>query len=192
MNHTLVATGSVGDVATKQNLSLAHAFVNVKIVVLCDRSGSMVECDAAGGKARFEVEDELVARLQKAHPGQLLLASFNDAGRVHTNGILPSPSGGTLLLAGLKMIQDYLVADVRAVLISDGEPYDDEKEILDYVRANLVHRLDCMFAGPEGSAGAKLMQRIAAAARGVAESDVLDKRLPQLAARIELLLGARA
>lgn len=184
-----IAIGSLQDqLRTREATTLAEAFTHVKLIILCDRSGSMMERDAYGGHARYTIEDELVERLQAQNPGKILLASFSSGARLHPDGKLPQPSGGTEMLGGLQLVQPLCVNDVKLALISDGEPTDSpEHEIIAYARQNLAGRLSTYFAGPENSDGAKFMRRLAEACQGASGSDALTKPL-QLEKELRLLL----
>lgn len=175
MNTSLIATGSVLDHAKRLNADLATSFLDVELILLCDRSGSMTGRDAAQGKARYQVEDEIVKDLQRRHEGKILLASFSDYATIHVNGILPEPNGGTAMLDGLKKVLPYCVDDMRVILISDGEPSDREEPIINFAVKNLYGRLDTMFAGPKGSSGEAFLKRLARACNGTTQTNVLNQ-----------------
>lgn len=175
MNTSLVAVGSVLDHARRANTDLATSFLNVELILLCDRSGSMITRDAGNQQARYQVEDEIVKALQRQHEGKILLASFSDYAAVHVNGILPQPDGGTQMLDGLKKVRPYVVGDVRVILISDGEPSDNKDKIIQYAVLNFMGRLDTMFAGPRGSQGEQFLKDLARQCGGVMQSNVLQE-----------------
>lgn len=186
MNPTrnLVATGSVADVVNKNNSDYALAFMNVKLIVLADRSGSMLARDVQplefgmSKQARYEVEDKIVRDLQAQHPGQILLASFGAGCQVHPHGVLPLPSSATPMLQGLKLAQAYLTPDIQVVLVSDGEPTDsNEKDLIDYVRVFFMRQLSTAFAGPVGSPGEKLLKKLSEATHGQHTANVLNQPL---------------
>lgn len=192
MSNSIVATGSLTDqMQLGEAANLAEAFLNVKLILLCDRSGSMYIPDAFEGKRRYEVEDGIVRRLQSEHPCQVLLASFTSGAKLHPNGILPKPNGGTQMLDGLKLIRDFCISDVKCCLVSDGEPEETEESIMAFVKQHFAGRLDTAFAGPEGSRGAELMRRIAEAAGGKWSVDALTKPA-ELTAKLNNMLGAGA
>lgn len=174
MNTSLIATGSVIDHAHKLNSDLATSFLDVELILLCDRSGSMAGRDAQS-KARYQVEDEIVKDLQRRHEGKILLASFSDYATIHVNGILPEPSGGTKMLDGLKKILPYCVGDMRVILISDGEPSDNEEKIVQYGVLHFMNRLDTMFAGPRGSSGEAFLKHLARMCNGTTQTNVLNQ-----------------
>ena len=193
-NNLTIATGSVLDTASKRNQSLASAYLNVRLILLCDRSDSMTMSDAgeSGHEVRYDVEDRIIAKLQREAPGQVLLAGFGDACEIHLNGILPRHAGCTNMLKALKKIREYVVGDICCVLISDGEPTDaEETEIISYVRQYFGGKLDTAFAGKADSPGAKFLAEVARAARGTSQANALTDIL-KLEQRLNHLLVAGA
>ena len=72
MSNSLIAIGSIQDVSKGDT---ALALLNAKVALLCDRSSSMLE-EARGRKARYEIEDDVVSKLQAKYPGQVALVAF--------------------------------------------------------------------------------------------------------------------
>ena len=169
-----IVTGSIKAVAKGGDVALA--MLDAKIVLLCDRSSSMLEKDAFNRKARYEVEDQIVKRLQTKYPGQIVLVSFRDWSDIHPNGELPHPSGMTNMTAGLEKAQPLIEAGLRAVLISDGEP-DDPYSVMELAK-QLKGKLDVCYVGPEGSGGQQFLHEVARVAMGTFDTN--DLKNPQL------------
>lgn len=193
MNNTMIATGSVLDHARRMNSDLATSFLDVQLIILCDRSGSMLLNDVQaiefGSKkqTRYEVEDKLVSNLQARHQGKILLASFASYGLVHPNGVLPDPSGETKMIDGLKAILPYAVGDMRVILISDGAPHEAESQIISFAMSHYMGKLDTMYAGPQGDPGELFLKRLAAACMGNHQTNILNQ--PELLSRrVDFLL----
>lgn len=193
MNNTMIATGSVVDHAKRMNSDLATSFLDVQLILLCDRSGSMLDKDARSlefgskQKARYEIEDELVAQLQLKHQGKILLASFASYALIHPDGLLPAPSGSTFMLDGLKKILPYTVGDIRVILLSDGEPSDSENQIVSFAMSHYMDKLDTMFCGLLGSPGEVFLKKLAAACMGTHQANVLNHPI-LLSQRVDFLL----
>ena len=117
-NNSIVATGSIRDVSKTRDTALA--LMDAKIVLLCDRSGSMAEI-ARGHKASYQIEDEVVAKFQARHPGKVVLIAFNDVAWMCLDGNLPLPGGSTNMLDAFRVAKPLADIGLRIVLNS---PYD--------------------------------------------------------------------
>ena len=171
----LVAKGSIRDVAAGGDNALA--LLNARVLVLCDRSGSMAE-EARARKARYELEDDIVTRLQAKYPGQVALAAFADVAYLCPTGKLPPPGGNTNMLDALRVAGPLAAAGLRIIMVTDGEPSHDETEVI-RAAASLKGKMDCIFVGPELSAGADFCKRLAASVGG-SHSEADLKRGPEL------------
>lgn len=183
MNTDLVVkAGSVMDVARGGNVALA--MMDVKVVLICDRSGSMTACDAQGGRARYMVEDEIVARLQKKYPGKIALISFNDFAELCPNGELPQPTGGTSMEAGIDKARPIIEIGAKGILVTDGEP-NSETAVFQSV-AGLSGKLDTVFVGNDNASGKAFMERLAKFLHGSFSSnslknpELLEQKITQL------------
>lgn len=182
MNTSLVVKGSILDVSKGGDVALA--MLDAKIVLICDRSSSMLD-NAHQGKARFAVEDSIVERLQQKYPGQIILVSFNDEVGIHADGRLPHPNGTTDMASALNTAQPFIEAGLRGVLISDGEPNDKSTTL--QVASGMRGKLDVVFVGDEGSDGASFLRQLAKSVGGA--FDVNDLKNPKLLEeRIERML----
>lgn len=160
-----VVPGSIEDVARKQGITLQDAFAaNVKVMVLCDTSSSMWAEDARGGRARIDVADEELARIQANHPGQVAVVSFSSQVVYCPNGIPERQFAFTDMAAALEFALPADKAGIKTILISDGEP-DSQSAALAAAR-KFTLPLDTVFIGPEGDPGAEFLRQLARLTRG--------------------------
>jgi hypothetical protein len=158
-NKALVAKGSIQDMAKTGDTALT--ILDAKVVLICDRSGSMANSDAVGGKTRAEVEDQIVEDLQKKYPGQIILEAFAESAILCTNGVLPYPDGaGTILSTALQLASSLTTLGMKAILLTDGEARDDERDILKAAEP-LRGKLDIVFIGPDLSPGRSVLNKLA-------------------------------
>jgi len=185
----IVAKGSILSVSDGGDSALI--LLDAKVVLICDRSSSMIEL-AHQGISRYIVEDEIVARLQSKYPGQIVLISFSDYAEFCLDGKLPNPSGSTFIGQALLKAQSLIDAGLRGVLISDGEPTDAESEVMK-VAKKLKGKLDCVFVGQEGSSGQAFLMKLAGVVGGSFDVNDLTKdplALEQSLNRLLLKAGA--
>src|SRR3990167_8171719 len=104
INSQAIVRVSILDV-TKGDLALS--LLNAEFVLLCDRSGSMLEY-AQDNKCRAQIEDEVVEKLQNKHPGKLVICSFSDVTQIHENGVLPYPEGNTNVTGAFKFVESLV------------------------------------------------------------------------------------
>jgi hypothetical protein len=187
----LVARGSLRDVALFGDTGLA--MMDAKIVLICDRSGSMEQHDAMNGKARYEVEDGVIADLQAKYPGQIVLEAFADFAIFCENGILPAANGASTMMANAFDAASKLAKlGMAAILITDGEASDMNED--DIIRAALPFKgkLDIIFIGTDHAPGAKFLKRLAKETAGGYNSNDLKSNPAALKGVIEkrLLLSA--
>ena len=178
-----IAKGSIKDVAGGD---VAIALMNAKIVLLCDRSSSMLEF-ARDGKCRAEIEDDIVAKFQAKHPGQIALVSFSDAAELREDGVLPYPGGGTTITSALNLAEPMVDIGMRAVLITDGEPGENEQMVIRSA-TRYKGRMDCIYVGPEVGRGGDFCDRLARAVGGTNTICDLNKEPELLAERLGQLL----
>ena len=90
-----IVTGSLSDVAKREDVSLAESFLSCDAIILCDVSGSMGAYDSRGGKTRYEVALEELAALQAHMPGKLAIIAFSDNTLFVPGGVPPMLGMGT-------------------------------------------------------------------------------------------------
>lgn len=183
MSGTALVVGSLAQIATQNNVSLAESFLNVDTVILVDTSGSMNECDSRGGQRRYDVALQELTRLQGDLPGRLAIISFSDLAQFAPSGVPPFLNGNTDLAQALRFARVADTGDIRFVVISDGLP--DSTHLALAEAAQYRGAIDTVFVGPEGGHGAEFLARLAAASGGL---HVTAARACKLAAKTEQLL----
>ena len=185
---TQLVIGSLGQIAAQNKTSIAETFIGADAVIIVDVSGSMNQRDSRGGRPRYDVALEELARLQKQLPGKLAVICFSSTVQFVPGGLPPMLDGGTDLAGALKFAKIADVPGVRFVVISDGEP-NSQREALDAARA-FTNRIDTIYVGPEDDTNAReFLRELAEASGGV---HVEAARVLELAARVQLLLSASA
>lgn len=181
-----IVTGSLGAIAQRDGMSIAESFLSADVIVLVDVSGSMDSPDSRGGRRRYDVACEELARLQRDLPGKIAVIAFSSWPEFVPGGVPPFQCGGTDLAGALRFVQP---ADgtVKFIVVSDGQP-DSVSECLK-IAASFQSTIDVVYVGPEGDrTGALFLEQLARAAGG---KFVKADRATELAERVEtLLLGA--
>lgn len=152
--------GSIKDVATSRGARIEEVIMDASLLVVMDQSGSMWAGDARGGRSRYDVADEELEKLQRDHPGQIVLVCFSDNYTVCLDGI-PNRSGGGTNMA---RVLDYLYSEgidglLDIVVVSDGEP-DDEDDTLRAAQ-QFSQPIHTIFIGPENGSGQRFMKELA-------------------------------
>ena len=184
---SLIVKGSIKDVAKTNDVALT--ILDAKVVILCDRSGSMLG-EAWGHRPRYELEDEIITKLQAKYAGQIVLVAFHDVAYVCLDGVLPPPQGNTNMLDAFRVAEPFHDAGLRVILISDGEPSHDPAEVI-LAAQKFSGNMDAIFVGDELSPGKDFLKRLAKAVGG--SSKVADLKNGTLALEeglTQLLLGA--
>lgn len=183
---TSLVTGSIGQIAQRDRISLAESFLSADWIVLIDVSGSMAAHDSRGGQQRYQVACQELARLQRDLPGRIAVVAFSHSVQFVPGGQPPFLSGSTDLAAALRFVQ---VADgtVRFVVISDGYPNEPERALA--LAATFKSTIDVVYVGPEfDRRGLEFLEMLAKAAGG---KFVKADRAAQLADKVEtLMIGA--
>jgi Mg-chelatase subunit ChlD len=179
-------TGSLASVAKANHQSLAETFLSADAVVLIDVSSSMSQRDA-GEQTRYERACSELAQLQNTLPGKIAVISFASEPMFCPSGIPQQPCGMTDLAKALRFTKVADVADMRFIVISDGDP-DSEREALD-VAAQYVGRIDVIYVGHEGGSGQKFLQRLAKSKGG---QSITAESAKELSAAAQYLLQAGA
>lgn len=181
---TTIVVGSISDIAKTQNLSLAESFLNCEMVILVDTSGSMGQRDSRGGKSRYAVACEELAYLQAQNPGRILVISFSDSARIDLGGVPHNYGGGTMVSKALIFAKDYDLPGIRFILLSDGEPFDEQEALS--IAGKYQNKISCVYVGPEEyPVGRDFLQRLSAATGG---QTVTADRAKELARTIQTLL----
>jgi Mg-chelatase subunit ChlD len=183
MNNTQLVKGSLGAIAQQNNASIAETFINADCIIICDTSGSMMQCDARGDRSRYDVACEELKNLQASLPGKLALLSFSDEVIFCPSGVPFNFEGGTNLAKALQFAKVADVTGIRFIVISDGEPSDEEGCIR--IAKTFKAKIDTIFVGPEGGDGAAFLRRLAKASGG---QGVTADRVKELSANVQRLL----
>ena len=163
--------GSLQSVANKSLITVAQAFVDCDVVVLLDVLASMMTADGQNyyhtsphAETRYRKACNQLAKLQHDNPGKVCLICFDHQQTFEPSGIARHPNGSTDVAGALSYIWKADGLGLKFVLISDGEPDDDESAIA--IARQFKSRIDCLFIGPEGSSGQDFLRRLAAVTGG--------------------------
>lgn len=182
MNNAIVQ-GSLAQIAQQTNASIAETFINADCIIIVDTSGSMAACDSRGDRSRYEVACEELRNLQASLPGKLALLSFSDDVIFCPSGVPFNYGCGTDLTKALKFAKVADVTGMRFIVISDGEPHDEEGALK--VARTYKAKIDTIYVGPEGGDGQDFLRRLAKASGG---QGVTADRVKELTATVERLL----
>lgn len=184
MKNTAIIKGSLSALAQANNQSLAETFVNCDVIVIVDVSGSMASGDGRGGRSRYDVACEELAKLQANLPGKIGVFSFSDYTSFCPGGVPIFSGNGTNMAGALQFCKVADVPGMRFILISDGMP-DDRQGAL-FAARSYKAKIDTIFVGPEGYEDArKFLEELAAASGGQA---ILKEKAAELASGIQFLL----
>jgi Mg-chelatase subunit ChlD len=165
MTQTAIIPGSLLFVATQSRQSIAESFVNADAVILVDVSGSMERCDSRGGRSRYQVACEELARLQRDMPGKIAVMAFSDHTEFCPGGVPTYLGGGTNMAGALRFAKVADVPGMKFYLISDGYP-DDPGATLREAR-RYTASISTVYVGPESECqGRNFLAQLAAAAGG--------------------------
>lgn len=154
-----IIKGSLGDIAKQSSQSIARSFVNAEMVALVDVSGSMRAMDARGGKQRYRVAIQELARIQENNPGEIAIISFSSSVTFCPSGKPLLMGGSTNLTAALKFAKVADVADMRFVLISDGYPDNPDSALA--IASNYNADINVIYVGPENGSGRNYLEQLA-------------------------------
>lgn len=178
-----IVTGSMADIAARQNQSLAQTFVNAECVVIVDTSGSMASDDSRGNKSRYEIACEELAALQGAKPGRIAVLSFSNVTMFCPDGKPYDQQGGTDLAEALRFASVADVPGIQFIVISDGEPNDERAALKE--AAKYKSKIDVIYVGPESRpAGREFLRKLAAASGGSLVTADRGKALAENAMRL--------
>jgi Mg-chelatase subunit ChlD len=183
VNNSIVV-GSIADIAEKTGTSIAESFLSCDALVIVDVSGSMAMTDSRGKRSRYEVALEELAALQASMPGKVAVIAFSGSVQFVPGGAPPLIGEATDLAAALRFARLADGADMRFIVVSDGEP-DDEAAAMAEAAMYEAH-INTVFVGPERyPVGRAFLQRLAAASGG---RSVTADRAQELAVTLETLL----
>jgi len=187
MSNQALVPGSIADKALKTKTSIAEIFLHLDVVVLIDVSASMSCKDASGGRERYEVATEELARLQRENPGKVAVVAFSDKVLFCPAGIPVFMKSGTNLHLALDFIKPADDCGIKLWVISDGEPNDETSCIS---RAKLFKtKIDTIYIGPEDGPGRAFLRRLAAATGGISTVQKTQD-LNQLSSTMKKLLSS--
>ena len=179
-----LVTGSLLDLAKKNNTSIAETFMSCDVVILVDTSGSMASSDSRGGRSRYDVACDELRSLQESLPGKIAVLSFSGDVEFCPAGVATFMGSSTNMEKALKFAKLADVPGMRFILISDGEPDNPEATLA--VAATYQCRIDTIFVGPEDMpAGQRFLANLAQASGG---QTVTADRAKELKSGIETLL----
>jgi hypothetical protein len=165
--------GSIQDVANQYG-GTALALLKARMILLCDRSGSMTIADAMHGKKRYEVEDRVINDLQSENPGQIIIIAFAESAILCVNGELPYPDGdATVFSNAFQLAAKLIQRDMRVVLLTDGEATDPKDVIFNSVKP-LRGRLDIVYIGSDHGAGRGFLEELAKSVSGTYQRNKLE------------------
>lgn len=180
-----IISGSLRSIAQQNNQSIAETFLSCDVVIVVDTSGSMGANDSRGGKSRYSVACEELAALQKSLPGKIAVIAFSDDVQFCPSGIPEFFQDGTNLTKALKFVKVADVPDMRFILISDGEPHDEQSALEEAKK--FKNRIDVIYVGPEERpSGRQFLERLSKATGGVS---VTADKAQELAASVTRLLA---
>jgi hypothetical protein len=162
---TAIVQGSLHQISQQSGKSIAETFINARVIVIVDTSGSMNTTDSRGGRSRYDVACEELKALQGQYPGEVAVISFSDQVSFCPSGIPIFYQGGTDLENALKFCKIGDVAGMQFIVISDGQPDDDEAALA--IARTYQNRIDTIYTGPESSIGGReFLRRLADASGG--------------------------
>jgi len=164
MNDMVV--GSLGQVALSGKISIAEAFVDASGVVIVDTSSSMSAGDTSSGDTRYSVACSELRSLQGNLPGKIVVLGFSSDVNFYPDGIPAYLGGGTNLGGALTFAKIADLPGMRFVVISDGEPQDEDGAIA--VASGYTNRIDTIYVGSEvGFRGRDFLERLSRVSGGV-------------------------
>lgn len=179
-----IVVGSLSDVAKRSGQSIAESFIGAEMVVIVDCSGSMNQRDSRDGRSRHEVALEELAQIQADMPSKVAVIAFSDMAIFVPGGQPPLLHGGTNLAGALRFAKAADVPDVLFVVISDGEP-DNQDEALAVART-FTQEISTVYVGPESDPrGRDFLKKLAKMQGG---RSVTADRAQELASKVVALL----
>lgn len=155
-----IVHGSIAAVANRERKSIAEQLLGATTIVVVDVSGSMAIEDSRGGRERYSVACEELAKLQAENPGELAVVAFSSVAQFCPGGVPPFLGGGTDLARALQFVKSWDNTGLSFVVVSDGQP-DDEQAALREAQT-FKSRISCVYVGPETDrSGSLFLRRLA-------------------------------
>jgi hypothetical protein len=171
-----IADGSLTDMASKYDKSIAEAFIDCDAVVLVDVSGSMRCADVRPNSlsyTRYRAACEQLAKLQKELPGKVGVVAFSDEVKFCPSGYPENLGGGTMMSTALKFIKPADGCGIQIILISDGAPNDPQMTMK--VASGFETSISTVYIGPDDGDGRLFLKQLADATGGKATRTATDQ-----------------
>ena len=182
--NTAIIPGSLGAIAKQENKSIAETFMSADCIIIVDTSSSMDNNDSRDGKSRYEVACEELARLQAEFPGKIAVLAFSNDVQFCPSGIPVFMGGCTAMAKALEFAKIADVPGMQFILISDGEPDEEEKTLA--VARTYQNKISTIYVGPEERpVGRDFLYRLAQATGG---QGITVDRAKELKSGIEKLM----
>jgi hypothetical protein len=179
-----IVKGSLGDVAKRENTSLADTWMGVDMVVLCDTSGTMNANDSHDGMSRYDAMIFELEKIQNNYPGKVAVIGFSSGVEWYPNGVPYFESRMTDMAKALEFIKPIDGLGIGITLISDGLPNDEHGTLR--VARTFETKINTIFVGPEDGDGIDFLKKLASMTGGQYQSDF---RVDQLENKIAGLLN---
>lgn len=161
-----IVKGSITQMAKATGKSIPEIFQTVELIAFVDTSGSMEAPDSRGGKTRYQVACEDLRALQEQNPGKVAVFSFSSYTKFCPSGVPVNQREGTLISSALNAGKPAdIPGGMKFVLISDGEPLDEQEALA--VAKTYNNKIDTIYVGPETDRGGReFLARLAKASGG--------------------------
>lgn len=179
--------GSLGEMAQRAGKSIAETFMQADAIVMIDISLSMSEHDCLEGQKRCDVALAELAKLQRQIPGKVGVIQWSSSVAFMPGGVPDLPTGSTDLAQCLKFVKPADGTGIRLILISDGEPDNQESAIA--VAQTFKSKIDTVYVGPLDGLGADFLKRLAAVTGGQAVTQSVQQ-IAELSQTVKKLLAA--
>jgi hypothetical protein len=185
-NNQALTYGSLGEMAQRAGKSIAETFMQADAIVMIDISLSMSERDCGEG-TRYDAALAELKKLQRQIPGKVGVIQWSNLARFVPGGVPDFPTGSTDLEACLKFVKPADNTGIRLILISDGEPDNQESALA--VAQTFKSKIDTVYVGPANGYGADFLKRLAALTGGQAVTQSVSE-IGQLSQTVKKLLAA--
>lgn len=186
MSNQSLTYGSLGEMAQRAGKSIAETFMQADALIMVDISISMSERDCGEG-TRYDAALGELKKLQRQIPGKVGVIQWSNSAQFMPGGIPDFPTGSTDLAQCLKFVKPADNTGIRMILISDGEPDDQESALA--VARTFKSKIDTVFVGPANGCGADFLRRLAAVTGGRAVTQSVAE-IGQLSQTVKKLLAA--